>query len=209
MTAYVVTIDQRGSRRDIDRVDELLRHLADRTAPLRAFERTAGDEVQGVFDDSAAVAATALDIAESFPGHWSIGIGIGATEQPLPRQTRAGRGPAFEYARDAVTRAKSARHGLAVSGSNTAACLDAQTALALVIGLLTGRSTVGQEAVSMMRTGVTQAAAAAALGITPQAMSQRLRNAGWDLEDDARLLAAHTLAAAAHLADDAIEGSPR
>ncbi|WP_018179362.1 hypothetical protein [Jongsikchunia kroppenstedtii] len=209
MNTYVVTIDQRGSRRDVDRVDELLRHLSQNTTPLRAFERTAGDEVQGVFDDASDVVAAALGIAETFPGGWSIGIGIGPTERPLPRQTRAGRGPAFEFARDAVTRAKSARHGLAVAGSSTAACRDAQTALTLVIGLLTGRSTTGQDAVAAMRTGITQAAAAAALGITPQAMSQRLRTAGWDIEDDARLLAAHTLAAAAHSTDDASEGSPR
>jgi len=207
MTAYVVTIDQRGSRRDVDRVEDLLRHLADNTHPLRAFERTAGDEVQGVFDDAAAVADAAFGIAESFPGQWSIGIGVGETEQPLPRQTRAGRGPAFEFARDAVTRAKGARHGLAVDGSNAAACRDAQTALTLAIGLLTGRSAGGRDAITVMRTGVTQAAAAAALGITPQAMSQRLRNAGWDIEDDARLLAAHTLAAAATTTGTANEGS--
>lgn len=196
MSLLVLTIDQRGSRRDIDRVDELLHHL-EAASPVRAFERTAGDEVQGVFDDPLAAATTTLDIAETFPGGWSIGIGIGSTEQPLPQQTRAGRGQAFELARDAVTRAKSLRHGVAVSGPDEDAARDAQTALTLVTALLTGRSTTGRDAVALMRTGVTQAAAAAELGISPQAMSQRLRTAEWDIEEDARLLAAHTLARAA------------
>ena len=42
---FVLTVDQRGSRRDIDRVDAILTALAT-VQTVRAFERTAGDEIQ-------------------------------------------------------------------------------------------------------------------------------------------------------------------
>ena len=47
-----------------------------------------------------------------------------------------------------------------------------------------------------MRRGLTQADAAGVLDITPQAMSQRLRAAGWDLEPDSLDLLADALAEA-------------
>ncbi|MBB1048760.1 hypothetical protein G6028_13395, partial [Dietzia cercidiphylli] len=51
---YVVTIDQRGSRVADDLVPGLLEALA--VIPCAAaFERTAGDEVQGLLTDPAAV----------------------------------------------------------------------------------------------------------------------------------------------------------
>ncbi len=78
---YVLTVDQRGSRRDVDRVADLLDELRD--APmLRKFERTAGDEVQAVSDDPGTVVDLALALLDR--NHWSIGIGIGPVETPLP-----------------------------------------------------------------------------------------------------------------------------
>ena len=56
----VVTVDQRASRTGPDLVEALLADLNDpRRAPTRVldFERTAGDEVQGVIDDPAALPA--------------------------------------------------------------------------------------------------------------------------------------------------------
>ena len=94
-----MTVDQRRSRRDIDRVEDLLSDLD--YALLRPFERTAGDEVQAVTDKPDVVVDVALDLLAR--GHWSVGIGIGPVQRPLPASTRAGRGPAFEAAREAVT----------------------------------------------------------------------------------------------------------
>jgi hypothetical protein len=90
---FVLTVDQRGSRRDVDRVGDIIDDMADRRL-LRPFERTAGDEIQAVTDDPALLVLVALELIRR--EHWSVGIGIGPVEQPLPRQTRAGRGPAFE-----------------------------------------------------------------------------------------------------------------
>ena len=117
---FVLTVDQRGSRRDVDRVGDIIDDMADRRL-LRPFERTAGDEIQAVTDDPALLVLVALELIRR--EHWSVGIGIGPVEQPLPRQTRAGRGPAFEAARIAVERAKRAPARIAVESKSTAAAI--------------------------------------------------------------------------------------
>lgn len=71
---YVLTIDQARSRRRPDRVPELLAALAD-VDTLAPFERTVGDEVQGVPAEATAVlAAIRIALAE---GEWHIGLGVG------------------------------------------------------------------------------------------------------------------------------------
>ena len=197
---FVLTVDQRRSRREIDRVDDLL--VAMRHHNLRRhFERTAGDEVQAVVDDSPDGARTVVNIALALvrTGHWSVGIGVGSVELPLPTSTRAGRGPAFEAARDAVTRAKNAPAAVAISAANpeqSAGSLDAETALTLVALLITDRTEQGHQACDLMEAGHTQTAAADILGITKQAMSQRLSVARWNIEAGGRTLVAHLLIAA-------------
>ncbi|EHI42786.1 hypothetical protein OPAG_07324, partial [Rhodococcus opacus PD630] len=168
---FVLTVDQRGSRRDVDRVAQLLTEFANRDL-VRPFQRTAGDEVQAVVADPATVVDLALDLVGR--EHWSIGIGTGPVEEPLPAETRAGRGPAFESARVAVDRAKSAPGRVAVEGSDPESAADADTALTLVAVLVARRTEEGREAVEQMRHGSTQTEAAHALGISKQAVSQRL-----------------------------------
>ncbi|MDM7488974.1 hypothetical protein QT969_11815 [Rhodococcus sp. CSLK01-03] len=187
---FVLTVDQRGSRRDVDRVADLLTELRDAEL-LRPFERTAGDEVQAVAADPAVVVDLTLDLVRR--GHWSVGIGVGPVEQPLPAQTRAGRGPAFEHARRAVDRAKNAPARVAVEGQDAAAAADADAALTLTALLVTRRSDAGHEAVELVRRGLTQAEAAARLGISTQAVSQRLTAAGWQAEPAGRDLARRLL----------------
>lgn len=191
---FVMTVDQRRSRRDIDRVEavlELTRH-----APLlRGFERTAGDEIQAVATDAHTVVDLTLTLVRL--GTWSVGIGIGQVEEPLPDTTRAGRGPAFEAARDAVTRAKNAPAAVAVTAANPdldARCRDAETALTLIALLITDRTEQGHAASDLMARGHTQKSAAETLGITKQAMSQRLSVARWSIEASGRALAERLLA---------------
>ncbi|KXF51654.1 hypothetical protein AXA44_13465 [Rhodococcus sp. SC4] len=187
---FVLTVDQRGSRRDVDRVAQLLTEFANRDL-VRPFQRTAGDEVQAVVADPATVVDLALDLVGR--EHWSIGIGTGPVEEPLPAETRAGRGPAFESARVAVDRAKSAPGRVAVEGSDTESAADADTALTLVAVLVARRTEEGREAVEQMRHGSTQTEAAHALGISKQAVSQRLSTAGWHVETAGRRLAERLL----------------
>ncbi|MCZ4079770.1 hypothetical protein O1W68_17620 [Rhodococcus sp. H36-A4] len=190
---FVMTVDQRRSRRDIDRVEavlELTRH-----APLlRGFERTAGDEIQAVATDAHTVVDLTLTLLRLET--WSVGIGVGQVEVPLPDTTRAGRGPAFEAARDAVTRAKNAPAAVAVTAADPdldTPCRDAETALTLIALLITDRTEQGHAASDLMARGHTQKSAAETLGITKQAMSQRLSVARWSIEAGGRALAERLL----------------
>ncbi len=191
---FVLTVDQRHSRRGQDRVDALLGWLADRPGVVRGFERTAGDEVQGVMDDAAAVVDLVLAIVRR--GEWSIGIGVGPVDEPLPASTRAGSGPAFVLARKAVERAKSSPQLLAVEAPDADRAGSAQAALDLLASVVQRRSEPGWEAVDLISRGITQTEVAEALGITKQAVSQRLRAATWAPEVAGRDLAAQMLAAA-------------
>ena len=73
---YVMTIDQRGSSTDVDRVPELISQL--RGLTLAAFERSVGDEIQGVLERADDVVDIALHALRS--GHWYVGVGIGAVQ---------------------------------------------------------------------------------------------------------------------------------
>lgn len=189
---FVMTVDQRRSRRDVDRVDEILADLAEATM-TRPFQRTAGDEIQGVTSDAEVVVDRALDLVRR--GHWSVGIGVGDVEQPLPAQTRAGRGPAFEAARRAVERAKAMPGRIAVEGAGRDST-DAEAMLTLLALLITRRTAEGHAAVDLVRSGLNQSEAADRLRITKQAMSQRLAAAGWQAEQPARDTAVRLLARA-------------
>ena len=192
---FVVTVDQKGSRRSTDRVDDLLRRLADRPARAhRPFERTAGDEVQGVLTDPVDVVALTLELVRD--GGWSVGLGVGPVREPLPASTRAGHGPAFSAARDAVTRAKSRPTGLAVRADPPGPAEIAQAALDLLAAVVQRRTDRGWEAVDLAARGLAQTEIAEQLGISKQAVSQRLQAAEWHLEPGGRALAAHVLSEA-------------
>ncbi|MFE4499965.1 hypothetical protein ACFRFQ_08865 [Rhodococcus sp. NPDC056743] len=192
---FVLTVDQRSSRRDVDRVDSVLRDLA--SAPLvRQFERTAGDEIQAVTDDPQLLVNLVLELLRR--EHWSIGIGIGPVEEPLPAQTRAGRGPAFEAARLAVERAKKAPARIAVEqapadGDLAELAADIDGALTMLGTIVLRQTADGREAIALTDNGLSQVAAAQQLGITKQAMSKRLITAGWQAELAGRRLAQRLL----------------
>lgn len=172
----VITIDQRRSRSGPDKVEYLLRRLAGDYNAVRGFERTAGDELQGVIDNGAVAVALALDVAHT--GEWSVGIGVGSVQTPLPRETRAGRGQAFEYARDAVERAKHSSGALALSGPGPEA--ERIEAELQILALLNERRTkTSAEAGRLVSQGLTQQQVAARLEISQQAVSARLSSGLW------------------------------
>ena len=176
MRAAVLTIDQRGSTKAAatDRVPATLAALSD-VGMLRRFERTAGDEFQGVLDDPASLALVAERLLRE--GGWYIGIGIGGVEEPLPESTRAGRGPAYQHARDAVTGAKSAPWRLRVTGDEPQVRA-LETTLWLWAAVLGRRTSGGWEVADLVDAGATYDEAAKRLGITQSAVSQRAQAAG-------------------------------
>ncbi len=193
--AFVVTVDQRGSRRSSDRVADLLPRQQRRVPTVLSFERTAGDEFQGLLDDAAAVVELVLVLVRE--GVWSVGIGAGPVQTPLPVSTRAASGPAFLAARRAVDAAKQRPSRVAVRGSVAADAADAQAVLGALALLVDRRSDPAWEAIALVAAGRTQAQAAADLGISRQAVGQRLAAAHWDLEQELRPTAARLLARAA------------
>ena len=192
---YVLTVDQKGSRRTHDRVPGVLRELNDDVPTLLAFERTAGDELQGVLDDPHQVVDVVLRLVRA--GGWSIGVGAGPVQTPLPPTTRAGAGPAFLSARRAVDAAKQRPSRLAVRGAVPAEAGDAQSVLSALAVLVDRRSPQAWEAIALVSGERTQAEAAAMLGISRQAVGQRLAAGLWDLERELRPTAARLLARAA------------
>lgn len=191
---FVLTIDQRASRRNPDRVPGALSALSGVPTLLR-FERTAGDEFQGLLDDAAVAVGVVLDLVRA--GGWSIGVGAGPVQLPLPGSTRAGAGAAFLAARAAVEAAKRRPSRVAVRGPADTAAGDAQAVLTALAVLVDRRSAQAWEAIALVDAGRTQAEAAAELGVTRQAVGQRLAAGLWDVERDLRPTAARLLTQAA------------
>jgi hypothetical protein len=192
---YVLTVDQRASRRGPDRVADALRLLDGSVPMLLGFERTAGDEFQGLLGDPADVVHVALRLVRM--GGWSIGVGAGPVQTPLPESTRAGAGPAFLAARRAVDAAKQRPFRLAVRGAVPPEAADAQAVLSALAGLVDRRSEQAWAAIELVEEGRTQSDAATALGISRQAVGQRLAAGMWELEKELRPTAARLLARAA------------
>ena len=183
MTIAILTVDQRGSRSGPDLVPAVLDELNSPAhgPTARAFERTAGDEVQGVLAGGHAIVARIALLLRQ--GTWNIGLGLGDVEEPLPASTRAGRGEAFVLARQAVTRAKQHPSRLSVVGPGVVgaghySAYEIETVAWLWAGVLTRRSVRGWEVADLLGTGISHAEAARSLGISQSAVSQRAQAAG-------------------------------
>ncbi|MBE7323323.1 transposase [Nocardioides sp. Y6] len=169
LRALVLTADQRSSRTSTDAVPQAL-GLLDHVPTLRSWERTAGDEFQGLLDSPAALTEALLLLMRD--GRWHVGVGVGRTETPLPPSTRAGRGPAYVDARRAVERARTSAHHVAVEG-DAAWCRHLESALWLWHDLLDRRSEKGWQVVDLLAQGLTHERVAATLGVSQSAVSQR------------------------------------
>lgn len=112
----VITADQQGSRASSDRVPEVLATLEKtfQASPIKPhgkfwnFQRTAGDEIQALFED----ADIELALQAVLKLHWLdfgyVGIGIGSVlggKNPIIN-VREGNGGAYIAARTAIDRAK-------------------------------------------------------------------------------------------------------
>lgn len=183
----VLTIDQRGGRRrrltSPDLVDEWNKaaneQYCDRlTLP---FERTVGDETQALMNDAAV--AIELVLRANRDRRWWVGMGVGEVSYPLGQSARASIGPAFYRAREAVNAAKRRRSGIAVRGGNKRRGEHVETVLDILVALTQHRSPKAWEAVNLRRQGATIGDAAAALGVSQQAIAERLRRANAEEEN--------------------------
>jgi alkylated DNA nucleotide flippase Atl1 len=210
---FVLTIDQRGSTSDIDRVPELISALHSRTTAR--FERSVGDELQGVVEQPEEVVDIALHALRS--GYWYVGIGIGVVQLAPGGSPREGSGSGFVAARKAVELAKSAAAGQVplsvVAGTmgrgkditphtqeGAMAGANAQAVLRL-IGRLVQQRTQAQwrvvDSLRALRAGDgkhgSQKNVARELGITEQSVSRAVLRSGWQEEWAARPAAAMLL----------------
>ncbi|WGW13113.1 MarR family transcriptional regulator [Saxibacter everestensis] len=219
---FVLTIDQRNSRDSADRVPELLDVLnSGEWVGAIPFERTVGDEVQGVVLHADAAVDITLQLLQQ--GDWYVGIGIGTIDSPMPTSSREARGAAFVAARDAVEAAKDERNGVPVAvrslpddmaevDQTALSTVDAQAVLRLLGRLVQERSEAQWRVVNLIRKKLgdgryetvrgRQKTAAKALGITPQAVSKSLSTSGWTEEEAGRIAAGRVLAAVRARADD-------
>jgi hypothetical protein len=191
---YVLTLDQRASRDGVDLVPDLLSSLnrrPRRPGLLRKFERTAGDEVQGVISEAPPAVDVIVELLRS--EEWNIGLGVGEVADPLPRSTRAGRGAAFLHAREAVTRAKSSPHHVNVVGSDPRTAEQVETVLWLMASILRRRSDRGWEVADLLAEGHTRREVGMRLGISQSAVTQRAQAAGVTEEQRGRVLAVELL----------------
>lgn len=187
----VITIDQRRSRSSENRAADWANALNERFLPelTLPFGVTVGDEIQGVTSEPSVAVEILLDGVRN--GNWWLGLGLGRIETPIAESAAHSRGPAFYEARKAVDSAKRSRYGFAVEATDAEAARDIRTVIDLLAFVVKRR---GQDprrwrAVKLARDGSSTVEIGQALGITQQAASKRLLNAGVEEEQAGRLLA--------------------
>lgn len=209
---YVLTIDQRGSTADVDRVPDLIAAL--RSLTPAPFERSVGDELQGVVERAEDVVEIALYALRS--GHWYVGIGVGAVQLTPGGSPREGSGSGFVAARKAVELAKGSAGQVPLSvvsgsigrgremppqakeGAMTSA--NAQAVLWLIGRVVQQRTPAQWRVVDRLRAlqggdgkHGSQKRVAQELGITEQSVSRAVLRSGWQEEWAARPAAAMLL----------------
>lgn len=195
---FVLTVDQKGSRSDEDRVPHALLLLAD-IPTLAPFERTVGDEFQGVLTSPSDVYEAVMRLMRD--GRWHCGIGVGQGSFPHPTHPRSveGRGLAFIAARQAVEDAKDLTPSVSLHlgvtpekerrepGQNCSAenraC--AQALVRLAASIVAHRTPRQWEVLDVVRTSSTLAQAGQTLGISTSAVSQSLSASQASLEMEA------------------------
>lgn len=189
---YVLTGDQIAARSHPDAIPAAPRTLA-RESPGVPLTRTVGDEFEALLTDSVSVVDAILLLVRE--GRWHVGVGIGPVEQPTPSDLREARGPAFLAARQAVDEAKARVDHLRVVAAPPAdaAGRDAEVLLGLILALRSRRSEEGWAASDLSDDGLTQAEIGQRLGISRQAVNQRLQTARWSLDVASRAVAARLL----------------
>ena len=191
---FVLTVDQKNSRREDDRVPAILEALSD-IPTVAGFERTVGDEVQGVLDDSSALVDALRWIIRD--GGWHVGLGIGEISPEDVKSirlqgVRVGRGVPFVYAREAVEAAKGHSASVAVKADDDAAQL-VQSILRLLVVAVEGRTKGQRAVVELFDRGLTGKLIAERLRISPSSVSARKSLSHIDEEREGWISVVHIL----------------
>ena len=174
---FIITADQIDSRHQEDLAGPAVSDLNERYRERIALpvDRNAGDEIQALTADATTALAIIADLTRS--GAWSVGCGVGHVRTPLPANTREASGPGFIAARAAVERAKGMQFHFALESESPRDAPGVEALIELLLLIRSRRTAEGWELFDLVAGGLTQTAAAKALGITPQAASQRARTA--------------------------------
>jgi hypothetical protein len=191
---YVLTINQRDSREVGDLVDDLVKSLRHLPAAV-PFQRSVGDEVQGVVDSATAAVDVALRSLRS--RRWHVGIGVGGLTPPVPGRLVDAQGYGLVYARRAVDRARKTgeRIPLAVEGPDGVIAAEAEAVLRLLGQIVHTRTDAEWAVLDLMTPGARgqQKYVAQELGITTQAVSRAVVRSHWMEEWATRPAAARLL----------------
>ncbi|HHU66572.1 MarR family transcriptional regulator [Corynebacterium sp.] len=172
----MLAIHARYRGREIRRA-QLVRRSAEALSTLDGvgeFEILGVEDICAVVDSPAALCDTVMALLSD--GSWAIGIGVapGSTDEARTREEATG-------ALRGSVRAGTVKVAITPKGSSTLES-DIAAVFALMGHVLSKRTIEGREATSLVRSGLNQNEAAEELGISKQAMSQRLQAAGWQAE---------------------------
>ncbi|SMG30657.1 hypothetical protein SAMN06295981_1861 [Corynebacterium pollutisoli] len=186
----MLAIHARYRGREVRRA-QLVRRSAEALSTLDGvgeFEILGVEDICAVVDSPESLCDTVMALLSD--GSWAIGLGISpdTTDEDEARATATG--ALKGSARAGVVKvAYAPRRNAPIAG-------DIAAAFALLGHVLGKRTLEGREATSLVRSGLNQNEAAEELGISKQAMSQRLQAAGWQAETAGWQLAVNLLARA-------------
>lgn len=173
---------------------------------LSTLEGAGEFELLGVEDIRAYITSptTTCDVVMALlaAGDWAIGIGVVPSLDRPSDEDEAQIELAKKTATDALRpTARSGAVKVRIVGArrDDARAFNISASFALMSQVLSKRSFEGREATSLMRSGLNQNEAAEELGISKQAMSQRLQAAGWQAEQAGWQLAVNLIEHSAKL----------
>ncbi|MBN9643477.1 MarR family transcriptional regulator [Corynebacterium mendelii] len=181
MAVFALHIRYRG---DTPRRAEFVSRSAEALSTLDgvgSFEHLDVENIRALVATPRAVVDTTMVLLSD--GDWAVGIGHGASAET-----------AVAKATSCLTKkAKPGTVAAAVDAAGGVGPADIVAVFMLIAQILTRRTPEGREATSFMRRGYSQIEAAEELGISKQAMSQRLQAAAWQAENAGWQLAVNLL----------------
>jgi DNA-binding CsgD family transcriptional regulator len=146
------------------------------------FTVTLGDEFQGLLVDPSTVPDILWDVqrASSLPV-FRLGLGFGRIDTKIPKRAINLDGPAFHLARAAIQQAKSEGLRGAVFSGFGKEIDEIANGIARMLDLQMDRRSEKQlEIMEQLRQSKSQAEVAAKMGLTPQAVNDHKKAAGWE-----------------------------